>query len=289
MLPCCSNIYCSNIYEIISRIQKYAPTASFLIDEAWSSAFYFHPTLYKYTAGYAAKKLKNKVNIVATQSAHKSLMALRQASFIHSFADNKITESLYKARFKYHSTSPNYAILASMDLARAHMQKNGEKLLGETLSNATKLRKIIKSDPQLAPTLNIESSKNLFDVSKGICVEDPLKVHINIKQLNMSGSDLQEYLYHHHGIYFNRYTETTALINIHIGITKGHIDYLLQVLRSLTDLRESQAIAEIDQSDFIISYPPGIPLYAPGEQLNESVYSKITNDLKCGINVFQLA
>jgi arginine/lysine/ornithine decarboxylase len=278
-----------NIYEIIRKIVGISPSTKFIVDEAWSSAFYFHPKLYQFTAGYAAKKLGDKVNIVSTQSAHKSLMALRQASFIHSFANKEITDKLYKSRFKYHSTSPSYAILASMELARAHMQNHGENLLQQALDNADYLRRELKKDTQLSSLLYISDQEKLALVSDGICLADPLKIHLNIKDSGYSGSDLQEYLYHHFGIYFNRYTDSAILINIHIGITKEHIDVLIKALKSALSLNKSKDISIVDEKDFIILYPPGIPLHAPGEFLDHrKLNSDIKNKVKRGINVFHL-
>src|SRR3990167_262646 len=66
-----------NIYAVIKKIIEISPSTTFLVDEAWTYAFYFHPELHKYTAGYASKKLGNSVNIVSTQSAHKSMIKLR--------------------------------------------------------------------------------------------------------------------------------------------------------------------------------------------------------------------
>ena len=278
-----------NVYEVIKRIIEVTPNTNFIIDEAWSSAFYFHDELYKYTAGYAAAKFKNLVNIVATQSAHKSLMALRQGSMIHSFAEDEITEKLYRSRFKYHTTSPSYSILASIDMARSHMQAYGKELLNQALENARILREALASDELLMPFLTKEKSVDLCELSGGIFIEDPLKVHLNFKHLGMRGADFQECLYRNYGIYLNRFTETTALINIHIGIDKNHICHLLKSLKAILDVKKLNEISYFDDCDFIISYPPGIPMYAPGEKLDHKKISlDIEDKIRNGINVFQV-
>lgn len=278
-----------NVYEIIKQIIKISPNIQFIIDEAWSSAFYFNEKLHRYTAGYAASQLKNKVDIIATQSAHKSLMTLRQASYIHSFASADVTQNLYRSRFKLHSTSPNYAILASMDLARAQMQSCGNKMLAETLEVANYIRDAL-NDPELsAYILHDNSSQNLEQLSGGVCVTDPLKIHLCVKHLGMNGSDIQEYLYQHHGIYFNRYTEDALLLNIHIGVTKYHADLLLASLKDLNFMKKNHEIGEINVRDFVISYPPGIPMHAPGEIIRGDIYSEIFGKRSSGINVFRVA
>lgn len=278
-----------NVYELIKRIIEIAPNTKFLVDEAWSSAFYFHPELYKFTAGYAAKRLKNRVSIVATQSAHKSLMALRQASFIHSFANDDITQKLYKSRFKYHSTSPSYPILASLDMARAQMQSTGKKLVTKALENSNILKEKLKENVCLNKYLLKDKEISLEKISDGICFEDPLKVHLNIEHLGTNGSEFQSLLYDDFGIYFNRQTNTNILINIHIGITQEHILHLISSLKKISILEKTNEFSLISDDDFIISYPPGIPLHVPGEIVNKQIHSEIKDKIKNGINVFHLS
>lgn len=278
----------SNVYEIIKRVHDISPATRFIVDEAWVSAFYFHPSLYKFTAGYAASQLGDQVDIVATQSAHKSLMAMRQASFIHSFASDEITQKLYRSRFKYHSTSPNYPILASIDLARAQMQSYGENLMNEALASASELRKALAND-DLLKSYQIANTAKIEEISMGICIEDPLKVHLNIQHLGISGGDLQEYLYYNHGIYFNRHTASTILVNIHIGITQQDIQNLIKSLKVLNANAKAKKICHINVNDFVIQYPPGIPLHTPGEQLNHvAIKADICNKQRNGIHIFQL-
>lgn len=279
-----------NIYEIIKNIIKISPNIKFLIDEAWSSAFYFHPRTYKYTAGFAAKKLGDNVNIVSTQSAHKSLMASRQGSLIHSFSSEEITNKLYKSRFKYHSTSPSYPILASLDLARAQMQCCGRELLENAFKCKNLFEGIISEDKKLQQFQFKHKLANIDKLSGGICTVDPLKVHINISHLNMKGSDFQEYLYNNYGLYFNRYTDHSVLLNIHIGIKKDHIDKMTKAMKLIKSIDESKNTFNACFDNFIIPYPPGIPLYAPGEKIDQdSMFLEINNKIKNGISVFQVS
>ena len=279
-----------NIYKIIKSIVAISPKTKFIVDEAWSSAFYFHDELYKYTAGFAANKLNNTVDIVSTQSAHKSLMALRQASFIHSFANSEITHRLYNSRFKFHSTSPSYPVLASMDLARAHMQRHGKDMLNEAIACAKYFRRILASDRQLSALLHINPKESLEVISHSICYADPLKVHLNIKEFHLQGLELQEYLYEHFGIYFNRYTRESILINIHIGIKMEDINILFKALKSILSLNNHKKISSIADNGFIIPYPPGIPMKAPGELMEtEELFLNIQNKINNGIKVIQIS
>tara|TARA_R110000868_G_scaffold353274_1_gene614506 strand:- start:2318 stop:3751 length:1434 start_codon:yes stop_codon:yes gene_type:complete len=275
----------NDIYKIIEKVVCISPKSSFLIDEAWSSAYYFHPLLEKYTAGYAAKKTNGEVNIVATQSAHKSLNSLRQGSLIHSFANDEITKKLYKSRFKYHSTSPSYPILASIDLARAQMERFGEELVNNAFTCASKFSVALKNKASLSKFIFKSNKASLYEVSNGICVEDPLKAHLDIDHLSIKGCELQDHLFKNYGIYFNRFTEHTALLNFHIGINESQVDRLLEGLVEMVKMKE---ICQINEDDFVISYPPGIPIRTPCERMNSQTRSIIQKRLKSGISVFQV-
>ena len=62
-----------------------------------------------------------RVRVYATQSTHKTLTSLRQGSMIHVWDQDfsqKVEETFHEAYMTHTSTSPNYQILASMDLGR---------------------------------------------------------------------------------------------------------------------------------------------------------------------------
>lgn len=279
-----------NIYEIIKLISEISPETKYIVDEAWSSAFYFHKDLYKYTAGYAYEHLNQSVEIVSTQSAHKSLMALRQASFIHAYASQETVERLYRSRFKFHSTSPSYPILASMDLAKSQMYRFGEEMLEQALSDANWFKEAIFNDSRFKSLVIKKDLHRIEEISQGVCAYDPLKIHINLERFGLSGKELQEYLYDHYGIYFNRYTSKTFLLNIHIGITRKNLADLMSAISEILQKFGPRKISHVNNQDFIISYPPGIPLTIPGEKFNQDdVMLEINKKINSGINVFQVS
>ncbi len=61
-----------------------------------------------------------RVRVYSTQSTHKTLTSLRQGSMIHVTDQDfsqKAEETFHEAYMTHTSTSPNYQILASLDLA----------------------------------------------------------------------------------------------------------------------------------------------------------------------------
>src|SRR5207244_745518 len=81
-----------------------------IVDEAWYGFARFHPA-FRPTALEAGADY-------ATQSTHKVLSAFSQASMIH-VNDRDFREHLFRENFNMHtSTSPQYGLIASLDIAR---------------------------------------------------------------------------------------------------------------------------------------------------------------------------
>ena len=100
-----------------------------IVDEAWYGFARFHPE-FRPTALEAGADY-------ATQSTHKVLSAFSQASMIH-VNDPGFREHLFRENFNMHtSTSPQYALIASLDVARKQAVMEGYKLLSRTLELAT--------------------------------------------------------------------------------------------------------------------------------------------------------
>src|SRR5215467_6983525 len=94
-----------------------------------------------------------RVRVYATQSTHKTLTSLRQGSMIHvhdqDFAQ-KVEESFHEAYMTHTSTSPNYQILASLDIGRRQAELEGYELVARQLESAMRLREAIDTHPLLA-------------------------------------------------------------------------------------------------------------------------------------------
>ncbi len=95
---------------------------------------------------------KARVRVYATQSTHKTLTSLRQGSMIHVFDqdfDQKVAETFHEAYMAHTSTSPNYQILASLDLGRRQVALEGVELVQRQIENAMQLRDAIDNHPLL--------------------------------------------------------------------------------------------------------------------------------------------
>lgn len=117
-------------------------------DEAWYGYARFNPIYTKRFAmhGDPAESQKDRPTLFATQSTHKLLAALSQASYIHIRDGRRpIDHARFNEAFMMHaSTSPQYAIIASNDIAAAMMDgPSGPALTGESIREAVAFRQTL--------------------------------------------------------------------------------------------------------------------------------------------------
>jgi lysine decarboxylase/arginine decarboxylase len=119
-------------------------------DEAWFAYAKFHPVY----AGHFAMSLEERDRLVfATQSTHKLLTALSQASMIHVRFPKEVLasedlkddfhEAFNESYMMHSSTSPQYSMVASLEVATKMMHDNGRTALGDIMEEAIELRRKI--------------------------------------------------------------------------------------------------------------------------------------------------
>lgn len=117
-------------------------------DEAWYGYARFNPLYADRFAmhGDPSGHGGDKPSVFATQSTHKLLAALSQASMIHvRDGRNPIEHNRFNEAFMMHaSTSPNYAIIASNDVSASMMDGPGGRALTEdSLREAVAFRRLV--------------------------------------------------------------------------------------------------------------------------------------------------
>jgi arginine decarboxylase len=125
-------------YDLAPIIEAaHAKGIKVVVDEAWYGFARFHPA-------FRPTALESGADY-ATQSTHKILSAFSQASMVH-VNDPDFNEHIFRENFNMHtSTSPQYSMIASLDVARKQAVMEGYKLLARTLSLSTELRHQINS------------------------------------------------------------------------------------------------------------------------------------------------
>ncbi|VTN14196.1 Lysine decarboxylase, constitutive [Raoultella terrigena] len=98
-------------------IKETLDVPSIHFDSAWVPYTHFHP-IYQGKSGMSGDRVPGKV-IFETQSTHKMLAALSQASLIH--IKGSYDEETFNEAFMMHtSTSPSYPIVASIETRRGN-------------------------------------------------------------------------------------------------------------------------------------------------------------------------
>lgn len=242
-------------------------------DEAWLPHASFHD-FYKDMHAIGKDRPRSEETLVfATQSTHKLLAGLSQASQI--LVQNAEKRSLDTHRFNesylmHSSTSPQYAIIASCDVAAAMMEPpGGTALVAESLLEALDFRRAMRKvddefgnddwwfkvwGPDELPEeglgerdnwlLNAEDNWHGFGaIESGFNILDPIKATIITPGLNMQGQFdeagipaviVSKYLAEH-GIIIEKTGLYSFFIMFTIGITKGRWNSMVTELQQFKD------------------------------------------------------
>ncbi|HTQ73530.1 MAG TPA: aminotransferase class I/II-fold pyridoxal phosphate-dependent enzyme [Burkholderiales bacterium] len=273
-----------------------------IVDEAWYGFARFHPA-FRPTALEAGADY-------ATQSTHKVLSAFSQASMIH-VNDPGFNEHLFRENFNMHtSTSPQYSMIASLDVARKQAVMEGYKLLSRTLALSRELRAQINSTG-IFRALELEELLP-HEVKRDNILLDPTKVTVDISSCGYTVEDLQRELFDRYNIQVEKSTFNTLTLLLTIGTTRSKVsrlyDALMRIARERRVPRRLYRFPEIPGftrlrflprdafycggevvplvndrdglrrdllgrvcADQIVPYPPGIPVLVPGQIITREI------------------
>ncbi len=136
---------CYDVRQILEQINGGARRMHF--DEAWYAYARFNP-MYEHRYAMAIDvDAADAPTVFSTQSTHKLLAALSQASMIHikSSARAPVEHDRFNEAYMMHSsTSPQYAIIASNDVAASMMSGgSGRVLTQQTIDEAVAFRQVM--------------------------------------------------------------------------------------------------------------------------------------------------
>ncbi|MFZ9496244.1 MAG: Orn/Lys/Arg decarboxylase N-terminal domain-containing protein, partial [Candidatus Methylopumilus sp.] len=260
-----------NVEEIKEMLDGKIDSLHF--DEAWLPHATFHDFYGDYHAIGADRPRCKDSLIFSTQSTHKLLAGLSQASqiLVQDAEKNKLDREVFNESFLMHSsTSPQYSIIASCDVAAAMMEEPGGKaLVEESLMEALDFRRAMRkvdiewgsdwwfkvwgpndlSDEGLedrdAWMLNANDHWHGFgNLADGFNMLDPIKATIITPGLNVDGefsdefgipaSIVTKYLAEH-GVIVEKTGLYSFFIMFTIGITKGRWNTLVAALQQFKD------------------------------------------------------
>ena len=120
----------------------HAADVPLVVDQAWGAHLGFHPDLPPHALACGADAF--------VTSAHKALPAYTQAALVLARTERFDRDRLDRAFEATHTTSPSGTIIASIDAARALLERDGERLLGRTIALVADARERLRSVPGLA-------------------------------------------------------------------------------------------------------------------------------------------
>ena len=138
---------CYNTDMVAEQMRERVDVLHF--DEAWYGYAAFHPFYQgRHGMSHSQPSRTGHPLVFATQSPHKVLAALSQASIIlaRDSADQQLDHERFNEAYMMHtSTSPHYGMIASIDVATGMMAgPAGESLVQETLDEALSFRRAMQ-------------------------------------------------------------------------------------------------------------------------------------------------
>jgi arginine decarboxylase len=214
-----------------------------------------------------------RVRVYVTQSTHKTLTSLRQGSMIHVFDqdfEQKAKEPFHEAYMTHTSTSPNYQILASLDVGRRQLELEGHEFVRHSIGLAMMIRKQITDHPLLRRYFRVLKAVDMipaefrpsglerfYDPETGFTrIEqhwredefalDPTRITLHVGATGMDGDTFRRLLIERYDIQINKTSRNTVLFMLNIGSTRGSATYLLDVLLQIAEELEDRREEESD-------------------------------------------
>ena len=260
-----------NVEEIKEMLDGKIDTLHF--DEAWLPHATFHDFYGDYHAIGADRPRCKESMVFSTQSTHKLLAGLSQASqiLVQDAQDNHLDRDLFNEAYLMHtSTSPQYSIIASCDVAAAMMEApGGTALVEESLKEALDFRRAMRKVDEewgtdwwfkvWGPTDLSEDGLEERDawmlkanerwhgfgnLAEGFNMLDPIKATIITPGLDVDGdfsevfgipaAIVTKYLAEH-GVIVEKTGLYSFFIMFTIGITKGRWNTMVAALQQFKD------------------------------------------------------
>ena len=281
---------CSDLKTIVKIAHDHQMLA--LVDEAHGTHFYFGEH-FPVTAMAAGADL-------AAVSMHKSGGSLTQSSFL--LLSDKMREGYVRQIINLtQTTSGSYLLLSSLDLSRKNLALHGVEIFDRVSRMAQYAREEINQiGGYYAYAKELCNGDSIFDF-------DVTKLSINTLDIGLAGIEVYDILRDDYDIQAEFGDIGNILAYISIGDRKQNLERLVGALSEIrrrfqkdrSGLLEVEYISPVvlcspqeafysekiavplEQSvgyicsEFVMCYPPGIPILAPGEQITEEILEYI--------------
>lgn len=294
-----------NLEQIVETAHSY--NVPVLVDEAHGVHIHFHEKL-------PMSAMQAGADMAAT-SVHKLGGSLTQSSILNVKEGLVSPKRVQTILSMLTTTSTSYILLASLDVARRRLVTEGRQLVEDTVALAEETRNKINEIPYLyCPGKEIIGTPATFDF-------DPTKLIISVKDLGISGYEVENFLREK----YNIEVELSDLYNILCIITPGDTQeettLLVKALKDLIEHFHSSSekniktikvevpnipvlaisprdafyaeteVVPFEESqgriiaEFVMVYPPGIPIFIPGEIISNENLEYIKKNSEAGLPV----
>jgi arginine decarboxylase len=286
-------------YGVCSNLAPYVALGKslevpLLVDEAHGSHFSMH-------TGLPPSALSTGADLVVN-SIHKTLTSLTQSSILHTLGRKVNGERLMSALQMLQSSSPSALLLLSLDIACRQMDADGRGIFDRILQLSHDARESLNAIP------GVTCYGEEIATRSGIHSFDPTKLVVDVRAMGCTGLNAAEWLKDEFAIGVELADEHRLVFSItpgdsaealeflilsvaaasrepslrmripHVGATAPKQTGIPEMILSPRDAVYANtrfvpfgAAVDETSADFVIPYPPGIPIIVPGERLHSHV------------------
>lgn len=281
---------CSHLQAIVDLGHDHGMKV--LVDEAHGTHFYFSDDLPLSAMAAGAD--------MASVSMHKSGGSLTQSSFLLA-GKNMNADYIRQIINLTQTTSGSYLLLSSLDVSRKNLALNGQQIFSKVQQLAQYARdEINQIGDYYAYGRELINGDSVYDF-------DITKLSVFTLDIGLAGIEVYDLLRDEYGIQIEFGDIGNILAYISVGDSEANIERLVGALseikrrfkkdrtgmldheyinpqvvmspqKAFYSAKESLPLAQsIDRvcSEFVMCYPPGIPVLAPGERITQPVLDYI--------------
>ncbi|WP_051541188.1 aminotransferase class I/II-fold pyridoxal phosphate-dependent enzyme [Caldalkalibacillus mannanilyticus] len=294
-----------NLKEIVEVAHSFHVPV--LVDEAHGVHIHFHEEL-------PMSAMEAGADMAAT-SVHKLGGSMTQSSVLNvkgSLVNPKRVQSVISMLT---TTSTSYLLLSSLDMARKQLALHGREMASFAIALANKARAEIN---QIRGFYCM--GEEILGEDEATYDFDPTKLLIHVRDLGLTGFEVENWLRDHANIEVEMSDLYNILCIVTPGDTEESIQELVKALRRVKDYAHASnssielipielpnipilamspreafysetELVPFEQSagrtiaEFIMVYPPGIPILLPGEIITEDNLTYIRHNMEVGLPV----
>ena len=277
---------CSDLRQIVRLAHEKGMLV--LVDEAHGTHFYFHEEL-------PVSAMEAGADMTAV-SMHKTGGSLTQSSML--LVNDQVNADYIRQVINLtQTTSSSYLLLSSLDIARKNLSINGKSMFDRTIAMAEYARKEINVlGGYYAFGKELIDGDRVFDF-------DTTKLSIYTRDIGLAGIEVYDLLRDDYGIQIEFGDIGNILAIISNGDRNLEVERLISALSEIKRLHETTKTGLFDHEyinpvlvvkpqdafygakssmpmndsagkicgEFVMCYPPGIPILAPGESITEEI------------------